>query len=106
LIRFGWCADYPDPNNWLNDLFHPNRSDNVIRWHNDSFIELMNAVDHTNNFSERMDLYHQAEHILCKKFCGIVPVFFETSHYLINPRIKGWYHMPLGGQHIRNWSLQ
>jgi ABC-type oligopeptide transport system substrate-binding subunit/ABC-type branched-subunit amino acid transport system substrate-binding protein len=106
LIRFGWCADYPDPNNWLNDLFHPNRSDNVIRWHNDAFMELMNAVDQTNNFSERMDFYHQAEHILCKEFCGIVPVFFETSHYLINPRIKGWYHMPLGGQHIRNWSLQ
>ena len=106
LIRFGWCADYPDPNNWLNDLFHPNRSNNVIRWHNDAFIELMEAVDQTNNFSDRIDLYHQAEKILCNRFCGIVPIFFETSHYLINMRIKGWYHMPLGGQHIRNWSLK
>ena len=106
LIRFGWCADYPDPNNWLNDLFHPNRSDNAIRWNNEEFIKLMNAVDRTNSFSDRIDLYYQAEKILCSTFCGIVPIFFETSHYLVNTRIRGWYHMPLGGQHIRNWSLK
>ena len=106
LIRFGWCADYPDPNNWLNELFHPKRSDNVLQWNNNEFLELMNKVDQTTNFTDRIHLYTQAERILCEKASAVLPIYFERSHYLINQRVKGWYHMPLGGQHIRQWALQ
>ncbi|MBF0452488.1 MAG: ABC transporter substrate-binding protein [Candidatus Magnetomorum sp.] len=106
LIRYGWCADYPDPNNWLNELFHPEKSENVTQWNNQEFIELMNSVDQTINFTDRIQLYCQAESILCEKACAVLPIYFERSHYLIHPRVKGWYHMPLGGQQIRNWSLK
>ncbi|MBF0450827.1 MAG: ABC transporter substrate-binding protein [Candidatus Magnetomorum sp.] len=106
LIRYGWCADYLDPNNFLNEQFHPERKDNVLRWNNNEFVHLMNTVDQTINFSNRMHYYCLAEEVLCQKVCAIVPVYFESSHYLVNPRIKNWYHMPLGGQHIRKWSLQ
>ncbi|KPA11412.1 peptide ABC transporter substrate-binding protein [Candidatus Magnetomorum sp. HK-1] len=106
LIRYGWCADYPDTNNWLNELFHPERSENVTQWNSKEFLELMDKVDHTMNFAERNNLYCQAEKLLCDKACAVMPIYFERSHYLVNPRIKGWYHMPLGGQHIRNWSLK
>ncbi|KPA11757.1 Bacterial extracellular solute-binding protein, family 5 [Candidatus Magnetomorum sp. HK-1] len=106
LIRYGWCADYPDLNNWLNELFHPERSDNVIQWSNNEFLDIMNRVDKTINFTDRINLYSQAEKILCEKACAVVPIYFERSHYLINPRVKGWYHMPLGGQHIRQWELK
>jgi ABC-type oligopeptide transport system substrate-binding subunit/ABC-type branched-subunit amino acid transport system substrate-binding protein len=106
LIRFSWCADYPDPNNWLNELFHPEKSSNIIGWNNSEFIKLMDQADYTQNYSDRIQIYRKAERILCKKFCGIVPIFFNRSHYLVHPRIKGWYHMPLGGQHISNWILK
>jgi len=106
LIRYGWCSDYPDPNNWLNEHFHPKNKENVVRWQNKEFLQIMNIVDHTKNFSKRMSYYCQAEKVLCQKACAIAPMYFESSHYLVHPRMKGWYHMPLGGQHIRNWSFQ
>jgi len=105
LLRFAFCSDYPDPNNWLNELFHPQKKDNIIRWQNKEFLQIMSIVDQTQNYSKRMNFYCQAEKVLCQKACAIAPIYFESAHYLVNPRIKGWYHMPLGGQHIRNWSL-
>jgi ABC-type oligopeptide transport system substrate-binding subunit/ABC-type branched-subunit amino acid transport system substrate-binding protein len=106
LIRYEWCADYLDPHNFLNEQVHPKRKDNVLRWNNNEFIQLMNAADRTMTFYKRMDYYCLAEKVLCQKVCAMAPVYFEKSHYLVNPRITNWYHMPLGGQHIRNWSIQ
>jgi ABC-type oligopeptide transport system substrate-binding subunit/ABC-type branched-subunit amino acid transport system substrate-binding protein len=106
LIRYGICADYLDPNNFLNELFHPDIKDNICRWSNNEFIQFLSAVDTTMNFNKRMHYYCLAEKVLCHKVCAIAPIYFQSSHYLINPRVTNWYHMPLGGQHIRNWSLK
>lgn len=106
IIRFGWCADYPDANNWLNDLFHPTRSDNIIGWDHPEFGELMEEAQETQKPGLRKRLYRRAEEILCEEFCAVVPVYFETAHYLVKPRVRGWYSMAMGGQHIRNWSFE
>jgi len=106
LIRYKRCADYPDPNKILNELFHPDRKDNVLRWDNNKFRQLMDTVDKTMQYSKRMHIYCLAEKLLCQKVCAVAPIYFESSHYLVHPRVNNWYHMPLGGQHIRNWSLQ
>jgi len=106
LIRLVWCGDYPDPSNWLNELFHPERSDNIIRWNNPEFNQLIEKIDHTTHYDKRLILFSKAEEILCRKECAIVPIYFQNSNYLVNPRIDGWYHMPIGGQHIRNWALK
>lgn len=102
-IRFGYCADYPDANNFLHDLFHPLNSDNIARWDNSEFTELIDQARIVTNPLERKKLYRRAEQILCEEECVVVPIYFETGHFLIKPRVKGWYNMPLGGQHIRNW---
>jgi ABC-type oligopeptide transport system substrate-binding subunit len=106
LYRFGWCADYPDANNWLNELFHPTKSPNYPGWNNQEFGELMELAERETDIEKRKQLYKRAEQILCEEECVMLPIYFEAGGFLVKPRIKGWYNMALGGQHIRNWYLE
>jgi ABC-type oligopeptide transport system substrate-binding subunit len=105
IFRLGWCADYPDANNWLNDVFHPFNSSNYIGWANKEYAELMDRAQRINDQDERQQLYKRAEEILCQEETAIIPLYFYTAPYLVKKWVKGWYHMAMGGQHIRNWSI-
>ncbi|MBF0103453.1 MAG: peptide ABC transporter substrate-binding protein, partial [Desulfobacterales bacterium] len=106
LVRLGWCSDYPDANNWLNELFHPTHSKNYIGWDNKEFKELMEFAQRENNKEARKKAYWRAEQILCEEECAVLPLFFEIQHFLISSRLQGWYNMALGGQHIRDWYFE
>jgi len=106
IFRLGWCADYPDANNWLNDVFHPTTSSNYIGWKNIEFANLMDRAQKINDQNERQQLYKRAEQILCDEETAIIPLYFYTAPYLVKKWVKGWYHMAMGGQHIRNWSIE
>jgi ABC-type oligopeptide transport system substrate-binding subunit len=106
IFRFGWCADYPDANNWLNEVFHPQNSANRIHWSNDRFTELVEQASSERDLEQRKAMYKEAERILTEEQAAIMPLYFYTAPYLVKSRVVGWYHIPLGGQHIRNWKLQ
>jgi len=105
IFRLGWCADYPDANNWLNDVFHPINSANYIGWKNEEFARLMDRAKSINDQEERRQIYKRAEQILCEEETAIIPLYFYTAPYLVKRWVKGWYHMAMGGQHIRNWTI-
>jgi len=105
IYRLGWCADYPDANNWLNEVFHPEKSSNYIGWDNKEFASLMDKAQQINDPEERKNLYKRGEQILCEEEAAIIPLYFYTAPYLVKSRVKGWYHMAMGGQHIRNWEI-
>ncbi len=106
MFRYGWCADYPDANAWLNDLFHPFRSSNYIGWENREFAELMDKARENSDPEARKQYYRRAEQILTEEEAVVVPLYFEIAHCLVRPRVKGWYHMAMGGQHIRDWYFE
>jgi hypothetical protein len=31
IWRLGWCADYPDENNWVHEVFNATAGDNNLR---------------------------------------------------------------------------
>lgn len=105
MFRYGWCADYPDANNWLNDLFHPDTSSNLIHWNNRQFADLIDRAKQERSPAIRQQLYQQAETILNETDAAIVPISFATAAYLVQPRVKNWFHMALGGQQIGLWKL-
>lgn len=106
IFRFGWCGDYPDANSWLAENFHPTRSPNYVRWKSKEYADVLDRASSSSDSVERRKLYKRAEQILCQEQAAVVPIFFETAHCLVKPRIKGFYHMAIGGQHIRNWSFK
>jgi len=105
IFRAGWCADYPDANNWLNDVFHPFKSQNMIQWNNREFAQLMDDAQKISDPEIRKRLYRRAEKILCEEEAAVIPIYFETAQYLVKPWVKDWFHMAIGGQHIYKWRF-
>ncbi|NJL58554.1 MAG: hypothetical protein HC887_01775 [Desulfobacteraceae bacterium] len=106
MFQFGWSADYPDANNFLNETFHPFKSENRIGWSNKEFAELMDQAERGSDPKKRKAMYKRAEQILCEEEAAIVPIYFETVHCLVKSGIRNWYYMSIGGQRIRDWYLE
>jgi ABC-type oligopeptide transport system substrate-binding subunit/ABC-type branched-subunit amino acid transport system substrate-binding protein len=106
IFRDGWCGDYPDAHNFLNDTFHPVNSANTIGWNNTEFATLIEDAMRTPDPETRKALYKRAERILCEEEAAIIPLYFHTAPTLHKSRIKGWYHTVVGGQHVQDWALQ
>lgn len=106
MFLWQWCADYPDADNFLDSVFNP--SDPLIRttWKNPGFADLMALAEQTLDPGKRKAFYKLGEQILCEQEAVVVPVFFVMAHSLVTPRIDGWTHMAIGGQHIQNWSFR
>lgn len=97
MIRGGWCADYPDPQNWLSVYW---RSDTTFAnrpgYKNEEFDKLVNEADVTTDPAKRMELYLQAQQILLND----IPAAFgynTINHYLVKPWVKGIMTTPQDG---------
>ena len=89
LARQGWCADYPDPQNWLSVYW---RSDTTFAqrqgYVNPDFDALVAEADATIDPAKRMELYAQAQRLLLDD----APSAFgynSLKHYLVKPWVKG-----------------
>ncbi|MDM8564819.1 peptide ABC transporter substrate-binding protein [Candidatus Halobeggiatoa sp. HSG11] len=103
-----WTGDYPDANNWLYETFHPKFGyySKKLGWSNDEFTEVVEKAQQITEQTERKRLYHRAEQIITEEEAAIIPIYFTNAPILVKSRVKGWYHMPFGGQHIRDWKLE
>jgi oligopeptide transport system substrate-binding protein len=97
LSRGGWCADYPDPQNWLSVYW---RSDTTFAsrpgYKNEEFDRLVNEADATLDPVKRAELYAQAQQILLAD----IPAAFgynPLNHYLVKPWVKGIVTTPQDG---------
>jgi oligopeptide transport system substrate-binding protein len=97
LSRGGWCADYPDPQNWLSVYW---RSDTTFAsrpgYKNEEFDKLVNEADATLDPVKRAELYAQAQQILLAD----IPAAFgynTLNHYLVKPWVKGIMTTPQDG---------
>lgn len=102
--RMGWCADYPDANNWLNEVFNPEKGQNYIRWNNQEFKEIVEKAEVSQDPEERKALYKQAEKILVDDEAGIAPIYYYTTVNLTKPWLTRNY-FGLGGQDFYNWKI-
>jgi oligopeptide transport system substrate-binding protein len=89
FARQGWCADYPDPQEWLSVNW---RSDTTFAqrqgYKNELFDQLTNLADAEVDPAQRMALYKQAQQLLLAD----VPAAFGYNNakvYLVKPRVKG-----------------
>jgi oligopeptide transport system substrate-binding protein len=105
VFRLGWCADYPDQNNWVLEVFHSTKSANQIRWHNATFDSLVEQAAASSDPATRKNLYKQAETILCQTEAAMMPLYYYTRATLTKPDIQRTF-APLGGEHINKWRIQ
>ncbi|MBE9563015.1 MAG: peptide ABC transporter substrate-binding protein [Proteobacteria bacterium] len=105
IFRMNWCA-MPDAEHWLYEVFHPDKGINWIGWDNNEFAKLVTKARQISDPTGRAKLYQRAEKILTETEAAIIPLYFETTPFLVKPWVQNWSYKPFGGQHIRNWSLE
>ncbi|NTV64634.1 MAG: peptide ABC transporter substrate-binding protein [Oscillochloris sp.] len=88
MFSLGWCADYPDPQNWIS-LFQSNGLLSTrVGYSNLEFDELIKQADVEQDAAKRADLYNQAQKILIDD----VPVAFiynDGGPVLVKPYVQG-----------------
>lgn len=89
----GWCADYPDPQNWLSVYWKTGGFAERIGYSNADFDALVNEADTTTDATKRMELYAQAQDLLT---AGAPVAFFwnNVNSYLVKPWVKGLQTTP------------
>lgn len=91
----GWCADYPDPQNWLSVYWMSTSTfANRIGFKNAELDAIMKEADATVDPLVRMELYDKAQ----KMLVGLAPgAFFwnNVNAYLIKPWVTGVSKTPM-----------
>ncbi len=105
IFRMGWCADYPDENNWVTENFNSTLGSNRILWHNAEFDRLTEEAAAASDPDERKQLYYDAEKILCYDEAGIIPIYYYTRVVCTKPYVERGY-APLGGEHFDKWTVK
>lgn len=88
MFILGWCADYPDPQNWLSVYWRTGGFGERIGYSNPDFDKLVNEADSTVDPAKRADLYAQAQNLLIDG----APVAFmwnNVNTYMIKPWVTG-----------------
>ncbi|MBI2333333.1 MAG: peptide ABC transporter substrate-binding protein [Chloroflexi bacterium] len=90
----GWCADYPDPENFADVLFHGGVPQNHSGYSNPELDALLEAARTEQDVTKRIAMYQEAERILVDD----APVLFLThslSYQLLQPYVKGFVYTPI-----------
>ena len=94
LFSAGWCADYPDPENFADVLFHSQSSQNNGGYANPTVDSLLELARTETDITKRIDLYQQIEQIIVDD----APVLFTVhwlSYQLVKPYVKGYIFTPI-----------
>lgn len=90
----GWCADYPDPENFADILFHTGSKQNQGGYSNPDLDVILEQARVEQDVTKRISLYQQAEQMIVND----APVLFAThslSFQLVKPYVKGFVFTPI-----------
>jgi len=94
MFILGWCADYPDPQNWLSVYWKTGAFGERIGYSNPDLDALLDRADTEGDPEVRADLYAEAQDMLVG---GSPGAFFwnNVNSYLVKPWVKGLAPTPL-----------
>jgi oligopeptide transport system substrate-binding protein len=99
-----WHADWPYPDNWLPAQFTTGSPNNVSRYTNPKFDQLMGEAMKLTDDGARLDKYSQAEKLMLDD-AALVPLYNMVSYTLVKPNLKGLYLTGLDGALKGDWSF-
>jgi oligopeptide transport system substrate-binding protein len=89
MFATGWIADYPDPQNFLDILFHTGAEYNSGNYSNPDVDALLDRAGAQPNETTRFNLYQQAEQIVVDE-AACLPMWFGKTYLLIKPYVKNY----------------
>jgi oligopeptide transport system substrate-binding protein len=89
MWMLGWSADYPDPQDFLDVLFHSAAPLNSTGFADDAVDELLEQARTTVDLAERLALYGQAETRILAA-APWVPLYTGLDVWLVKPYVRGF----------------
>ncbi len=91
----GWQADYPDPQDFLDILFHTESSLNHGQYSNPEVDAILEVARTEPDVNRRVELYHQAEDMIVKDAAWL-PLWYDGErHVLIKNHVKEYRITPM-----------
>ena len=81
----GWQADYPDPQDFLDILFHTDSKQNHTSYSNPELDAILEEARTEPDVGRRVELYHQAE-VMIVQDAPLLPLWYTGEQYVL---IKG-----------------
>ena len=95
MFDVGWIADYPDPENFLDILFHSDSSNNHTNYSNPQVDSLLEQARTETDEAVRFGLYNQAEQLIIDD-APWVPLWYSGERFLlVKPNVHDYYLTPL-----------
>ncbi len=95
MFDIGWIADYPDPENFLDILFHSESSNNHTHYSNPDVDALLMQARVETDETARYALYNQAEQKILDD-APWVPLWFDGENkVLVKPNVHDYLLPPL-----------
>lgn len=94
LLSTGWCADYPDPENFADVLFHTGSAQNAGHYSNPSLDALLEQARTERDVAKRIALYQQIEQMIVDDAAALFTVH-SLDFVLVKPYVKGYVFTPI-----------
>ncbi len=94
LFSSGWCADYPDPENFADALFHTGAQQNIGNYSNPVLDAILDQARTEQDVSKRIQLYQQAEQMIVQDAPALF-ISHGVSYELVRPTVKGFVLTPI-----------
>ena len=89
ICRAGWIGDYPDANTFL-DMWLTDGGNNYTGFALPVYDKLIADAARAPSAKERRAIFQKAEGILLDEM-PVLPIYFYTARYLIDPRVREWH---------------
>jgi len=89
MFSAGWAADYPDPEDFIDKLFHSESQQNEQGYSNPAVDEILERARVEPDRERRFQLYSEAEQMILDD-AAIIPSFWPVEHLLVKPCVKNW----------------
>lgn len=105
IVIYGWCADYPDPENFLDILYHSDSEMNVSGYSNPDVDAILEQARIALDPAERIRLYQEAEALLIED-AAVIPLTHSVRNVLVKPRVQGFILSPIDSTYGHGMWLQ
>lgn len=95
VFVLGWNADYPDPQDFLDILFHSESENNHTAYANPQVDSILEQARVETDPQMRVALYNSAEQLIIDDAAWVPLWYTGERHLLLKPHIKGYVLSPM-----------
>jgi len=95
MFQSGWVANYPDPESFLDVLFHSASSNNHTNYSNPQVDALLEQARVEPDQATRFQTYNRIERMILNDAPWVLLWSSGSRYTLIKPNVKDYYLTPL-----------